>query len=158
MKSVTSFPLLFLLAFGLFTACGQADQEEGSKKMPNFLILMSDNHSWNHLSCYDAASVPTPNIDQVAKEGVRFTNAYCTVPSCSPARAAMLAGQDAWRLQEAANLWGSFPKVKVYTEMMEGIGYHVGIEGKGWAPGNAEAGGWAHNPGGERYDSLMGIP
>ena len=154
MKSVTSFPLLFVLMLVLSTACKQVEPKQTSDKMPNFLILMSDNHSWNHLSCYDPESVPTPSIDAVAKKGVRFTNAYCTVPSCSPARATMLAGQDAWRLQEAANLWGSFPKVKVYTEMMEEIGYHVGIEGKGWGPGNAEAGGWEHNPGGKRYDSF----
>lgn len=50
------------------------------------------------------------------------------------------------------NLWGSFLKVKVYIEMMEEIGYYVGIEGKGWGLGNVEVGGWVYNFGGERYD------
>ncbi|MCD0472339.1 sulfatase [Flavobacterium sp. JAS] len=115
---------------------------------------MSDNQSYNDLGCYGNDLLKTPNIDKAAKEGVLFANAFCNSPSCSPARAAMLTGQDAWRLGDAANLWSSFPKVKVYTEIMKNAGYHVGIEGKGWGPGNAEATGWEHNPGGEEFNSF----
>ena len=79
-------------------------------KPPNIVILMSDNHSWNHIgSCGDPV-VRTPTIDRVAGEGIRFTNAFCSAPSCTLARASMLTGQGMWRLEEGANLWGAlFP-------------------------------------------------
>ena len=122
---------------------------------PNILILMSDNHSWNHVGCYGDATVRTPNIDRVAEEGVRFTHAFCPAPSCTPARASMLTGQDIWRLEEGANLWGTLPsRFTVYTDLLEEAGYLVGYTGKGWGPGNYEAGGWARNPGGDRYGSF----
>ncbi len=66
----------------------------------------------------------------------------------------MLTGQDIWRLGEAANLWSSFPRVEVFTQLLEASGYHVGIEGKGWGPGDETATGWTQNPGGKRYDSF----
>ena len=122
---------------------------------PNILILMSDNHSYNHLGAYGDPVVKTPNIDKVAKEGVLFTHAFCQSPSCAPARAAMLTGQEVWQLREGANLWGSLPSdLTVYPDLLEKAGYHVGIEGKGWGPGNHEVSGWERNPGGERYSSF----
>ena len=121
---------------------------------PNILLLMSDNQYADHLGCYGDRSIKTTHIDKLAKEGVIFKNAYCSAPSCSPARASMLTGKDIWNLGEAANLWSSFPKVKVYTKLMEESGYHVGIEGKGWGPGDESVTGWKQNPGGVRYDSF----
>jgi arylsulfatase A-like enzyme len=50
-------------------------------RKPNFLLLMSDNQSWNHLGCYGDAVVHSPAIDSLALEGVRFTNSYCAAPS-----------------------------------------------------------------------------
>jgi arylsulfatase A-like enzyme len=128
---------------------------ESVPQKPNILILMSDNQSWNHLGCYGDKVVKTPNIDKIAFQGIRFTNAYCSAPSCAPARASMLTGQDIWRLEEGANLWGSLPdKFTVYTDMLEKEGYHVGFEGKGWGPGNYEASGRKRNPGGDKYSSF----
>ena len=123
-------------------------------KRPNILLLMSDNQSAEHLGCYGDISVKTPHIDKLSKKGLIFNNAYCSAPSCSPARASMLSGQDIWSLGEAANLWSSFPKVKVYPKLMEESGYHVGIEGKGWGPGDESITGWDKNPGGLRYESF----
>ncbi len=130
-------------------------EEKTQEKKANFLILMSDNHSWNHLGCYGDNLVQTPTIDKVAQEGIRFTEAYCSAPSCTPARAAMLTGQDIWRLGEGANLWGRLPaEYEVYPDLLEKAGYLVGIEGKGWGPGGVEESGRERNPGGERYDSF----
>lgn len=138
----------------LLVACKSEVEQNKTKKRPNILILMTDNHSWNHVGSYGDNVIKTPNIDALAAKGLQFENAFCAAPSCSPARAAMLTGQDIWRLEEGANLWGGFPKQKVYTKLMAESGYHVGIEGKGWGPGKAEANGWETNPGGERYDSF----
>jgi arylsulfatase A-like enzyme len=125
---------------------------------PNILLLMSDNHCWNHLGCYGDKVVQTPEIDTVAAQGVRFSNAYCASPSCSPARAGMLTGQDIWRLEEGANLWGIFPdKYPLYTDMLEDSGYHVGCEGKGWGPGSVPDSGREYNHGGRTYNSFEGF-
>jgi len=144
------------LAFAILnlnTGCSVEKKQFPSR--PNFLLLMSDNHSWNHLGCYGDPTVKTPVIDNLAKQGIRFTNAFCSAPSCTPARASMLTGQDIWRLEEGANLWGILPsKFKVYTKLLEDSGYLVGIEGKGWGPGDYKDGGWDHNPGGEKYNSF----
>ena len=146
-------PQLFAVAIGVASMIGCGPQEDLAP--PNILILMSDNHSWNHLGCYGDATLKTPNIDKVAEEGVRFTHAFCPAPSCTPARAAMLTGQDIWRLEEGANLWGTMPsRFAVYTDLLEEAGYLVGYEGKGWGPGDYEAGGWNRNPAGQRYGSF----
>ena len=147
--------LLIPAALAEFPGCTSQGGQQPDTIKPNILILMSDNHSWNHLGCYGDPVLKTPVIDNLAKEGIRFTNAYCSAPSCAPARAAMLTGQDFFRLEEAANLWGSFPsKFTVYTDLLEVAGYLVGHEGKGWGPGDYESGCWNRNPAGDRYNSF----
>lgn len=142
-----------VLALLVLAGCGVDSKKELTR--PNILILMSDNHSWNHLGCYGDPVLKTPTIDKLSEQGILFTNAYCSAPSCAPARASMLTGQDIWRLEEAANLWGSFPsKFQVYTEMLEEAGYLVGYEGKGWGPGDYEAGGRTQNPAGTRFNTF----
>lgn len=122
---------------------------------PNILMIMSDNQSWNHAGIYGDKTVRTPNMDLIAKQGVRFNNAFCSSPSCTPARAAMLSGQDIWRLKEGANLWGILPtQYKLYTDLLEDNGYAVGFQGKGWGPGSFEANGRKHNPAGNPYPSF----
>ncbi len=153
MARLPSMGLLACLAC-IVSLVGCAGAQEETER-PNLLILMSDNHSWNHLGCYGDETLRTPTIDRIASEGVRFTHAFCPAPSCTPARAAMLTGQDIWRLEEGANLWGTFPShFTVYTDLLEQAGYLVGYEGKGWGPGNYEAGGWSRNPAGDRYGSF----
>ncbi len=141
--------VLPLLALG--PACRSAER----KVRPNILLLMSDNHSWNHLGCYGDRVVKTPNLDRIADQGVKFSNAFCAAPSCSPARAAMLTGQDIWRLEEGANLWGILPdKFPFYTDLLRESGYHVGSEGKGWGPGSVEDSGREYDHGGRTYESF----
>lgn len=142
-----------IIAVLLIWGCGSEKKMEQAR--PNILIIMSDNHSWNHLGCYGDPVIKTPTIDGLSESGIRFTNAYCSAPSCTPARASMLTGQDIWRLEEGANLWGTLPaKFKVYTDMLEEAGYLVGYEGKGWGPGDYVAGGRSRNPAGDRFNSF----
>ncbi len=148
------YPIL-LTAIIVIVIWGCGSEKKVEQTGPNILILMSDNHSWNHLGCYGDPVIKTPTIDGLSESGIRFTNAYCSAPSCTPARASMLTGQDIWRLEEGANLWGTLPaKFMVYTDMLEEAGYLVGHEGKGWGPGDYEAGGRSRNPAGERFNSF----
>ncbi len=64
---------------------------QGNK--PNFIIIIGDDISWNDLGCYGHPTVKTPHIDQLASEGIRFTNAYLTASSCSPSRCSIMAGR-----------------------------------------------------------------
>lgn len=153
-NDIIKLAVLIIMAGALIVGgCGPEKEKEQNR--PNILLLMSDNHSWNHLGSYGDPVVKTPNIDSLAQQGVRFTNAFCDAPSCTPARAALLTGQDIWRLEEGANLWGTLPsKFHVYTDMLEDAGYLVGHEGKGWGPGNEKAGGRDRNPAGDKYESF----
>lgn len=93
--------------------------------------------------------VQTPAFDRVAREGVLFSNAFVSAPSCTPSRGAILTGQWHWRLEEGGNLWGMLPKkFEVYPDLLEQAGYHVGYTRKGWAPGDYRAGGRTRNPAG----------
>ncbi|MEN8193360.1 MAG: sulfatase [Bacteroidota bacterium] len=145
------FLIVLLLMFVFLISC----QNHKETTRPNILLLMSDNHSWNHLGCYGDPMVQTPNIDRIAKQGVKFTQAYCAAPSCSPARAGMLTGQDIWRLEEGANLHGTLPsKFPLYTDLLQKSGYSVGCQGKGWGPGNVKESGREFNHGGKQYQSF----
>ncbi len=151
-KSFVKALVLIVFTGVTLNAC---NKEKNTAKRPNFMIIMADNQSWNHLSCYGDNVVKTPTIDNLAKDGIRFTNAYCSSPSCTPARASMLTGQDIWRLGEGANLWGRLPsEYEVYPDILAKAGYLVGIQGKGWGPGGVDESGRSKNPGGERYDSF----
>lgn len=122
---------------------------------PNIVILMADNWAWPHASAYRDPVVQTPTFDRLAREGMLFHRAYCSVPSCAPARAVFLTGQAAHRLEDAANLHGRFPsKLVVFPELLEQAGYRVGHSGKGWGPGRLPESGRTRNPAGDKFDSL----
>ena len=77
---------------------------------PNILFCISDDQSYAHTGANGDPVVKTPAFDRVAKEGIRFTHAFCDAPTCGPSRSAILTGQPIWRLEEAGNLWSTLPK------------------------------------------------
>ena len=60
---------------------------------PNFVIIFADDLGWGDLSCQGSATIATPRLDRLAREGVRFTDAYSAAPFCSPSRAGLLTGR-----------------------------------------------------------------
>lgn len=64
-----------------------------AKKRPNVVFILADDLGWSDIGCYGSSFYETPRIDQLAKEGVRFTNAYAACHVCSPTRASILSGQ-----------------------------------------------------------------
>jgi len=152
MKKIITLIALLIISLN-FYSCQEKTETKITK--PNFLVLMSDNHYSNHLGCYGDKTVKTPAIDKIAKNGVRFTNAFCASPSCTPSRGAMLTGQEIWRLGEGANLWSSLPdSIPTYQDILEEAGYHTGHDRKGWGPGDFKAGGRDKNPAGRTFDNL----
>src|SRR6187431_1854129 len=60
---------------------------------PNILLIVSDDVGYADIGIYGSPDIPTPNIDRVAQEGIRFTNAYVSGPYCSPSRAGLMTGR-----------------------------------------------------------------
>lgn len=118
---------------------------------PNILLAISDDQSWSHAGAYGDKVVKTPAFDKIAENGVLFNYAYCAAPSCTPSRAGILTGQEIWRLEEGAQLFGTLPsKFKTYTELLERSGYIVGFMKKGWGPGSVAESYRSHNPAGSK--------
>jgi uncharacterized sulfatase len=132
---------------------------EAAEGPPNILLAIADDWSWPHAGAYGCKFVQTPAFDRVAKEGVLFTRAFCASPGCSPSRAALLTGRPTWQLEHAGTHASSFSKdLAVYPDVLEAAGYHVGLTGKGWGPGNFKAGGRERNPAGPAYSQKTLTP
>lgn len=133
---------LILLAL-LFFGCAEQKKE---KKSPNIVIIYTDDLGYGDLSAYGATELQTPNIDQLANGGVRFTNGYATSATCTPSRYAMLTGEYPWRNKDANILPGTAPLLIDTTQatlakMLKAEGYHTGIVGKwhlGLGSGNVD--------------------
>lgn len=107
-------------------------------RQPNVIVILADDLGYGDLSCYGAKDVRTPNIDALARAGVRFTNFYSNCPVCSPTRAALLSGLYPGRAgvpgvirTHAANSWGHLsPHATLLPKPLRAVGYHTGIVGK----------------------------
>ena len=62
-------------------------------KRPNIIFILIDDMGWKDLVCYGSSFYETPHIDRLAREGMRFTDAYAACPVCSPTRASILTGK-----------------------------------------------------------------
>ncbi len=70
----------------------------GTEKRPNFVFVLVDDLGWTDLGCYGSTFYETPNANRLAREGMRFTNAYAACPVCSPTRASIMTGKYPARL------------------------------------------------------------
>ncbi|MFN7939559.1 MAG: sulfatase-like hydrolase/transferase, partial [Bryobacteraceae bacterium] len=128
---------------------------KAQKKRPNILFAFADDWGMPWTAPAGDRVVKTPAFDRIAEKGVLFTNAFVSAPSCTPSRAAILTGQYHWRLRSGANLGGDLPsEFAVYPDLLEAAGYHVGLTGKGWGPGNEKGGGRNRNPAGPQYSDF----
>ncbi len=64
---------------------------------PNVVVILSDDVGWGDLGCYGATKTKTPNLDALAKEGMRFTDAHASAAVCTPTRYSLLTGEYSWR-------------------------------------------------------------
>ncbi|HQL64629.1 MAG TPA: sulfatase-like hydrolase/transferase, partial [bacterium] len=99
------------------------------KKKPNILFITSDQQHYNTLGCINP-EIQTPNLDKLAKQGIRFTRAYCTNPTCTPSRASLITGKypgqhGAWAL--GTKLPEDEPTIGEYLSSQ---GYQTALIGK----------------------------
>jgi arylsulfatase A-like enzyme len=97
------------------------------RKPTNILFLISDDHTAADLGCYGNPVVTTPNLDRMAREGMRFTNCFVTSPQCSPNRSAIFTGATAHTIG-TSRLHTPLPDwERTIVDDLKGAGYHTGI-------------------------------
>lgn len=128
---------------------------------PNIIVLLADDLGYGELSCQGNAEIPTPHIDSIAANGVRFTNGYVTGPNCSPSRAGFLSGRIPTRFGYENNPIGhrnedptiGLPADEVtIAETLQDAGYVTGLIGK-WHQGGTAA----YHPFRHGFEELFGF-
>jgi arylsulfatase A len=74
-----------------------AAAERSANEKPNIIVILADDYGWGSVGCYGADGLKTPNLDRLAREGRRFTNAYAPGSVCSPTRYGLMTGRYYWR-------------------------------------------------------------
>lgn len=130
-------PLLTGAWYCLACLCFIACTEPVAQTPPNIVLIMADDLGYGDLSCYGNPSIQTPNIDQLAAEGIRFTDYHSNGAVCSPTRAALLSGMYQQRVGIPGVVYtrlrdslGMSPTVETLAEVFQGAGYATGIVGK----------------------------
>ncbi|MEM9017438.1 MAG: sulfatase-like hydrolase/transferase, partial [Verrucomicrobiota bacterium] len=115
---------LSLIAFFLFTTFSHAETR------PNFLFFITDDIGWNDLGCYGNEFVKTPHLDALAERGVRFTNAYLTISSCSPSRCSIITSRYPHNTG-APELHTDLPDDQLkWPQLLKEAGYYTMLSGK----------------------------
>ena len=135
-------------------SCTKSETKDPEK--PNVIFFLVDDMGWTDLGCYGSSFYETPNIDNFAKEGVKFTNAYATCHVCSPTRASIMTGKypatldltdwipgrrdyDFQRLLNAEHELGLPTQEETIAEALKKEGYSTAIFGK-WNLGGPATG------------------
>ena len=128
---------VFLKSLGLAAAAVAvpAKLKAADSKLPNIVVIYADDLGYGDVGCYGATKVKTPNIDRIAAEGLRFTNAHSPSATCTPSRYAMLTGEYAWRQKGTGIARGDArmiiqPGRTTLPLVMQRAGYMTGVVGK----------------------------
>jgi N-acetylglucosamine-6-sulfatase len=124
------FLALVLIVAGILSAgCRRAQQEQPPRR-PNILFILLDDLRADTLGYAGHRAIKTPNIDRVAREGVNFSNAFCTTSLCSPSRASLLSGVYAHR-HGVTNNFTEFPAtISHFPKVLQESGYTTAYVGK----------------------------
>ncbi|HBY58467.1 MAG TPA: hypothetical protein DEH78_01510, partial [Solibacterales bacterium] len=97
---------------------------------PNIILYLSDDHGWNLAGCYGQAAIQTPNLDALAKQGMRFTSAFAGSSTCSPSRAILYTGLHSARNGLKGNHTACRPGVRSIAHYLRDQGYRVVLANK----------------------------
>jgi len=122
---------IILGIFLLLTGClPQGSNEGGSKKPPNILFIMSDDHASKAISAYSDEFIQTPHIDRLAREGMLFQNAFVTNAICGPSRAVILTGLHSHLNGVRDNHTSFDPSQITFPGLLQESGYQTALVGK----------------------------
>ena len=155
MEKKTVFTTGLLSAFGL-GVCAQSEPINSDK--PNIIFIYADDLGYGDLGCYGSPVNRTPNLDQLAQDGIRFTDFYAAAPNSSPSRAALLTGRYPIRVGinnvfNTSSLTGIPASEITLAEALQQQGYRTGIVGK-WHLGHMHQ----FLPLQNGFDEYFGIP
>lgn len=88
--------ILLIANIHCFYSCSNKNSEKPNEK-PNVVIIYTDDIGYGDIGAYGAELIPTPNIDKLASQGIRFTDGHCGASTCSPSRYALLTGEMRFR-------------------------------------------------------------
>jgi arylsulfatase A-like enzyme len=125
--------IAWLCTVALLTLAACSPSEPPTPARPNFIIVFADDQGYADLGSFGATDFKTPHVDQLAREGMRFTDFYAQ-PVCGPSRTALLTGSYPIRVAEFGNTKRSFPYVHsqeiLLPKMLQDAGYATGMVGK----------------------------
>src|SRR5262245_9361465 len=144
---IASTVAMTLLAMAARPTAQAADEK------PNIVFILVDDLRWDALGCTGHPFAKTPNIDRIAKEGATFTNAFVTLPLCSPSRSSFLTGQYAHTtgVIDNTNHNALSHQLVTWPRLLHDKGYATAYVGK-WHMGNDDA----PRPGFDRWVSFKG--
>ena len=143
-------------------ACGRGPAEEAPRQPPNMVVVLVDDMRWDELRIAGHPFLETPSMDRLAREGVRFLNAFATTPLCSPSRANFLTGQYAHTNGIVDNTARPSHDLQTFPIALAGAGYDTAFIGK-WHMGNDDSPrpGFSHWVGmqgqGEAVDPVLNV-
>jgi arylsulfatase A-like enzyme len=146
------------------SACSTTAIASGPSKL-NVVFILADDLGWGELGCYGQKKIPTPNIDRLAAEGMRFTQHYSGAPVCAPSRCVLLTGRHTGHAEIRGNMQaqrllpqfreGQYPisaEAVTLAEVFRNAGYAAGAFGK-WGLGPVGSTG---DPNGQGFDLFFG--
>jgi arylsulfatase A len=151
-----SAALLALLA-SLLTLATSAGTASAEVPRPNIVFILVDDLGWNDLSCFGQTNWQTPRLDEMAREGMRFTDAYAGNTVCAPSRAALLTGNHTGRLYQRGNGKVAFRRDPLDTTIatrLQQLGYATAMVGKSGVACNSDD---AALPNDKGFDHFYGL-
>ena len=110
---------------------GRVGGESSQDTRPNIVYIMTDDHTAQMMSCYDTRFVETPNLDRIARDGVRFTHSYVANSLSGPSRACMLTGKHSHKNGFTNNEHGIFDgSQQTMPKLLQAAGYETCLIGK----------------------------
>lgn len=127
----------------------------GAARKPNIIWMMADDMGYGDLGCYGQKSIKTPNIDRLATQGTRFTDAYAGCTVCAPSRSCLMTGLNTGHTPIRCNVGGAplLPEERTVANLLKDSGYNTGLFGK-WGLGDINTTGvpWKHG-----FDEFVGF-
>ena len=119
-------------------ACASAPPEP-ERRRPNIVFILADDLGYGEVGCYGQTTIETPNIDRLAAEGMRFTDAYSGATVCAPSRSTLMTGQHTGHTPIRANSGATplLPEDVTVAELLQQAGYRTGCFGK-WGLGDID--------------------
>ena len=144
----------------IFLVACYSESSSADEPPPNVIVIMADDLGYNDLGCYGSEIHRTPNIDALAKGGMRFTDFYVTTSVCTPTRAAFLTGRFPQRCNSPGLIWPTsteecLPRDEItIAETVQQQGYATHLSGK-WHLGHGKP---EHLPIRHGFDHWYGMP